>query len=151
LAHVAHRLMIDPFARLAGGAPTNNPFFSRRDVTHNSFVSSKLWVVEPCDLWVDEAMPLKFDYDYTMQHLFAFGDVCRVDAIVTDYDSGKLKGGCQEYRTNDLERSMVRRLMHKYPDNITVNTRRGDTEVRLRWKGGHAHDRFATTQPNPPQ
>ena len=133
---VYSELMLRPLAKLAGVAPTDNPFFSRKPVHTAAFISSKLMVVEPCDLWFDETMSLKMDYDYTMQHLMKYGEVARIDKAVTRYDSGVAKGGCQDYRNDDLERSMAEILTRRYPHNITYNTRRGEqTEVLLKWKG----------------
>ncbi len=120
-------------AMLAGCSPTANAYFYRKPVSPNLFVVGDLIAVRPCWLWFDAELPLKEDYDYTLQHLRAYGQVARLNRIMPTFRHRSNAGGAVAYRTPDLEDQAIAYLRAKWGDCIRPNTRRPH-EVLLRWK-----------------
>lgn len=118
--------------KLAGTAPTNNPFFSNLQVHTRAFVRSPLWVIKPNELRLDEQFLVKFDYDYTLQHIHQLGGVCRVDGFVTEFDYGKQKGGHVDTRTLETQHEAIRRLEKKWGNRVIRRNPRRDGEILLR-------------------
>jgi hypothetical protein len=116
---------------LGGTAPTNNPYFSRQPVSTRTFVRSPFWVIRPNPLRLDPKLLVKFDYDYTLQHIEKFGGVCRVDEFVTEFDYGKLPGGHVDSRTMDTQEQAIDYLQHKWGPKIVRRNPRRPGEVLL--------------------
>ena len=80
--------------------------------------------VKPCDVFFDEKLSLKEDYDYTLQHLQKYGNCFRYQKYLFTFDHYTNKGGAVDYRTNDEEQKTIRYLMSKWGDKIRLNTKR---------------------------
>lgn len=120
-------------ARLGGVAPTPNAFYARDRVLDFGFVSAKLNVVLPSSPRYDETLRLKADYDFTLQHVEAYGAVARCDWLLPRYGSVTNRGGCQQYRSDDLARECAATLAARWPDSVVwPHPRRGDREILLR-------------------
>jgi hypothetical protein len=120
-------------AQLAGCAPTANPYFSRRRVHATGFVVGDLvWVAGGCPLRWDTTLALKEDYDYTCQHLAAYGKVARCDWLLATFAHRTNRGGAVAYRTPELEDATIAQLIHRWPQAVRPNARRPH-EVLLRW------------------
>lgn len=136
-------------AYYAGVAPTDNAYFTRSMFNLSGFIRSALTAYRPnSGLFYDDQFPLKGDYDLTLQHLTKFGRVARVDSLLASFAYGQGSGGCVDYRTPELEEEVIAKLMAKWPNNITPNSKRPG-EVRLRWKGvdsGPAEPQAEATQ-----
>lgn len=118
----------------AGVAPTDNAYFTRNEVNPTGFIRSAFTVYRPdSGLRYDHQFPLKGDYDLTCQHLAKYGRVARCDNILASFAYGQGSGGCVAYRTPEMERDVIEKLMAKWPGVITPNPKR-EGEVRLRWK-----------------
>ena len=124
-------------AKLGGCAPTTNKFFYKPDrpVGLAHFIMGQLMVVLPCDLRFDLDAGTKEDYDYTLQHLYTFGVVARVDGLLGNFKHFESRGGWGLQRTTEFDTEMARRLIAKWPDDVKPNARRGDHEVLMRWSG----------------
>jgi hypothetical protein len=119
-------------ARLGGCAPTANPFFSAQRVHPSGYIVGDLIVVAPGEPRFDPQFRLKEDYDFTCQHLRAYGSVARVDYLLADFAHRKNPGGAVAYRTAELEDQAIERLMIKWPGVFRGNPRRPH-EVLLKW------------------
>lgn len=130
--------MFETGAKLAGVAPTANPFYwtPGRDVKAHAFIVGDLNLVKPCDLLFDEDLRLKEDYDYTLQHLDRYGVVARCDNMLVTFVHRSNPGGAVDVRTPALEQATIAQLREKWGDAIRDNTRRPN-EILLnlkRWK-----------------
>lgn len=124
--------MADTGALLGGRAITSNPLSYRRPLTTVGFVNGLL-VVAPSPERFDETLVTKADWDYTLQHLHAYGGVARVDALLMDFPYRKGRGGCEDYRTQQLLEEGAAALLDKWPDAVKASpTKPG--ELRLTWK-----------------
>ena len=123
-------------ARLAGCAPTDNAFYFNPDkpVHSTAFIVGDFILVYPCQLRFDDELPLKEDYDYTLNHLSAFGRVARCNSILASFAHRTNAGGAVAYRTDALEQQAIQHLKSKWGDAIKDNPRRPN-EILMRWKG----------------
>lgn len=119
--------------RLAGAAPTDNAYFCRREVTTDGFIRSGFTVHRPNPLRYDPELPLKEDYDLTLQHLRQYGGAVRVDALLMTYQQRSNRGGVQDYRTPEAEAAACRLLLARWPDHLRAHATRAN-ELTLRWK-----------------
>jgi hypothetical protein len=120
-------------AYLAGAAATNNPYFAKRELNPKGFCLGDMIMVRPgCDLWFDENLRLKEDYDYTLQHLARFGRVARMERVLPSWSHRKNEGGAVAYRTSDIEQQTIQYLLSKWPGALREQHRRQD-EVQMQW------------------
>lgn len=70
------------------------------------------------DIFYDEDLPLKEDYDMTLQHLQRYGRVLRFNAYHYDVKQAEQKGGCAVYRNTDREREQFEMLQAKWGTKI---------------------------------
>lgn len=128
----------DSGAQLAGAAPTANPYFSRNRVHPSAFIVGDLMLVAAgCPLRFNPELRLKEDYDYTCQHLAAYGKVARVDNLLAGFTHRTNKGGAVAYRTPEAEAQAIATLTRLWPAHIKPNVKRPG-EVLLRWKPAQA-------------
>lgn len=135
IGDAVQRLASSPY-KLAGGAPTNNAYFTRKRTTDKGFIKSGFWVVEPCGLMLDELLKTKFDYDYTLQHVFRFGGVTRCDDLIFDFNQFTMAGGHSVDRTKDdksREYNAIRYLEGKWGTEIIRRNPRRPGEILLKF------------------
>ncbi len=133
--HMLNR-MKEADVRLAGIAPTANIFYFNPEkcVSKNLFIVGDFIIVDECDLFFDEKLRLKEDYDYTLQHLTKYGAVARCNDVLAHFLHRTNAGGACAVRTSALEKEMILYLKLKWgTDKIRDNGRRPD-EILLRWK-----------------
>ena len=66
----------------------------------------------------DEALPLKEDYDMTLQHLNKFRKVLRVNSHFYSVKQSEQTGGCATYRNYKREEEQLQRLIDKWGSKI---------------------------------
>ena len=120
---MADRLQSSPY-KLAGVMPAANPFWSRKPVKNDVFIIGSCMMVAPSELRHDEALPLKEDYDFTLQHVQEFGGVVRSDDIIAEYQHYTNKGGAVHQRNTRREREAISRLQGKWGNAVKENPRR---------------------------
>ncbi len=120
-------------AKLAGAAPTDNPFFLNpgKPVRQGNFIVGDFIVVQPCHQRFDERLMLKEDYDYTLQHVEGFGGVARCDNVLASFLHRGNAGGACAFRTSEREQDAIRFLKAKWPGLLHDHPSRAD-EVVLR-------------------
>jgi hypothetical protein len=129
LIHLEHALDSTGLA-LAGCSPTDNLYFAKDGVSTRKFVVGDLIMVRPTDLRFDEALRLKEDYDFTLQHWATYGGAARCDYIAPSFAHYTNAGGAVAARTADLEQETIAYLKAKWPGMIRDNPRRAN-EVLL--------------------
>jgi hypothetical protein len=118
--------------RLAGGPPTDNAFYSSDGNSTSLFIRGGLWVVLPNECRIDTRLPLKYDYDYCVQHHQRYGGMLRVNRYLWTFRQRTNSGGCQEYRTPAAEEAACRYLVEKWPGLVARHaTRRHEVTLRL--------------------
>lgn len=127
--------LLETNAKLAGVAPTANPFFfnPKSVVSTNHFIVGDLMLIMPTKLRFDPQFQFKEDYDFTLQNLKAFGCVARYNGILAEFKHYTNKGGAVAFRTTAKEQVVIARLKAKWGDCISDNTKRPN-EILLRPK-----------------
>ena len=83
-----------------------------------SYISGSFNGFINCPLYFDENLPLKEDYDFTLQMLNKFRKVLRFNAYGLSKDDHKNIGGCANYRTIAKEREQMEMFQKKWGKKI---------------------------------
>ena len=110
--------------KLWGIYMVKNHFFMSNAIDPAGFCISSMSGIISSDIRFDETMPLKEDYDFTLQHVKAFKKVARFNNVCIDALHYTNKGGCQDYRSDDRESEAVDILLGRYPTLIRLNPKR---------------------------
>lgn len=73
------------------------------------------------DCWYDERLPLKEDYDMTLQQLNKHRVVFRVNKYHYDVKQAEQAGGCATYRNFEREKAQLELLQKKWGKDIVKN------------------------------
>jgi len=76
----------------------------------------------------DEELPLKEDYDLSLQHMRRYGGCLRVNYACYDVKQAEQEGGCAVYRNSAAERDQFMKLRRKWGSDIVkkdTSSRRG--------------------------
>jgi hypothetical protein len=113
-------------AHLIGVAPTTNPLIynPRRLVHPNVFINGPLMGIRVTNLRFDTDLPVKCDYDFTVQHIASRRGVLRFDGLWQDNDFDTLPGGRSCYKKEGDKEASFRRLLQKWPGFFRPNTKR---------------------------
>lgn len=113
-------------AKLAGVAPTANAFYFNpaSPLSSAAFIIGDLFAALPCGLFFDEELRLKEDYDYTLQHLRAYGRVARVNSVLATFAHYTNPGGVVGYRSPAEEQKAIALLKLKWPGRVLDNPKR---------------------------
>lgn len=119
-------------AKLVGASPTGNPLNYRVPVqTHHTIIASLCAIFESEPRFRKD-MSLKEDYDFTCQHIEAYGKVLRLEGILPNYRHYTNRGGAVARRTTEAEQRAIELLKARWPQAIFDHPRRPN-EVVLRW------------------
>lgn len=94
-------------------------------VFHTYVTASCMGILNDGRTRFDESFPVKEDYELCLRCLKDDGAVLGVRYLYWVNDHWKTEGGCREYRTQDMERNAIQRLMRMYPGLIRRVTRGG--------------------------
>lgn len=122
---------------LAGTASTMNRYFyhPEKPLSLHHFIGGWCTLSKyPSELKYDTKLKTKEDYDITLQHIKAYGGAVRINYLAPNFQHYNNKGGVVDTRTDSIEVESVKYLKKKWGNTISVNTRRGNTEILLRVK-----------------
>lgn len=130
-----HDMMNQHGAKLAGVAPTANPYFYNPDraVSTGLFIVGDLMLIAPSKLRFDTKFQFKEDYDFTLQNIQAFGCVARCNFLLAEFKHYTNKGGAVAFRTTAKEQKVIAGLKAKWGTCIVDNVKRPN-EILLRSK-----------------
>lgn len=111
-------------ARLAGCAPLANAFYSNGKVKTQHWIMAQVFAVEPSTPRFDPDTCPREDYDFTAQHLEAYGAVARHDGLLPDFRHWGNRGGCQDWRTDERSQRVNALLLGRWPQYLRENTKR---------------------------
>ena len=113
-------------AKLGGAAATDNPYFAPAGISSWALIVGDLSIHLPNPIRYDPEMPLKEDFELSIQHLQAYGEVCRVNDIIPSWLHRTNAGGAVAYRTPELEQEAIDRIKELHPGWIRDNPRRNN-------------------------
>lgn len=83
------------------------------------------------DLRYDENLPLKEDYDMTLQQCKKYRGVLRLNKFFYDCKQSKQAGGCAAYRNYEREKSQLELLQKKWgKDIVRIDTTKNNNQKR---------------------
>ena len=91
----------------------DKPFIFRQYV-----LGSCMGMVNDGSLYFDEEFKTKEDYEVSLRHIQQFGGVLRARYLYFENTHWGDDGGCKDYRTDQLERAMINKLIQRYPKFI---------------------------------
>lgn len=104
------------------GLKTESAPISQRDEKPFIFktyaTASCMGIVNDTDLRFDENFPVKEDYEISCRHIQMYGGILGVRYIYWENHHWDTNGGCGDYRTDQLERECINKLLKKYPNYI---------------------------------
>lgn len=83
-----------------------------------SYIGGPFMVHLDTELRFDERLPLKEDYDFTLQNLNKFRKVLRLNKYFYDVRQAEQTGGCATYRSIDEEMTQFKLLQKKWGSKI---------------------------------
>ena len=117
-----YSILCDEFGFKHWGIMCNQDALSYRQTTPFSTVS---YIGSPFSVFLkgnplryDERLPLKEDYDMTLQNCNKYRGCLRVNKYHYDCKQSKQKGGCATYRNHDREMEQLRLLQKKWGNKI---------------------------------
>lgn len=144
VAAVMRRGLDQTGARLAGVAPTANPYFYQHPLKDWGFIVGDLIAVEAgCPLRFDDQLRLKEDYDYTILHLEVYDAVARCDEILATFRHRDNAGGAVAYRTPAAEQEAISYLKAKWPGWLRDNPKRPNEILLARRRRKATPGRFS--------
>lgn len=103
------------------------PFNFRRYIT-----ASCMGIVNDGTMFFDENFPVKEDYEIGLRHIQQFGGVLGIDYFVWQNSHWKDEGGCRDYRSDQMERECINRLIKMYPQYIqSVSNKKSQYSIKL--------------------
>lgn len=130
VAIIQKRIKKFPQIRLAGVNPTSNELNVKQEFKTLGFIIGDFLYCLPCELRFDEALTLKEDYDFTLQHLKKFGGVLRNDDLIPSFKHYENAGGAVDFRNGTREQQNILYLRKKWGNLIKPHPKRSN-EITL--------------------
>lgn len=118
---------------LWGLYPSPNHFFMSDKIQPAGFCANAFMGIVTSDIRYDPNLYLKEDYDFIIKHILKYKKIIRFCGYTAKAKYASNKGGCQSYRTAEIEDRAVSYLLGKYPWCVFPHPRRSH-EVVLKFK-----------------
>lgn len=89
------------------------PFIFKAYVT-----ASCMGIINDGEFMFDELFKVKEDYEICLRHIIAKGGIVAARYIFWENEHWTTEGGCKDYRTMDIEKDAINRLIELYPSMI---------------------------------
>jgi hypothetical protein len=96
-------------------------------IFHTYVTASCMGILNDGKTRFDESFPVKEDYELCLRCLREDGAILGVRYLYWVNDHWKTEGGCRDYRTQEMEREAIQRLIRRFPGMIRRVTRGGST------------------------
>jgi len=113
--------------------PISNRFFMSKKITNNQFIIASIFWMIKTNLIFDENLPLKEDYDFTLQNYITYGWGLRYNYISFKAKHYTNAWWCQTERTDDREKESCNYLLQKWNDLVKLNPKR-ENEILINIK-----------------
>lgn len=113
--------------------PVQNAFFMSKTIKVNQFIIASAFGMIKTDLKFDENLPLKEDYDFTIQNYIKYGWAIRYNYITFKAKHYTNAWWCQTERNDNREKISCDYLKQKWWDFIKENPKR-ENEILLNLK-----------------
>ena len=80
--------------------------------------ASCMGIINDGEFYFDEAFPVKEDYELCLRHLREKRGILGIRYLYWENEHWDKSGGCNSYRTIEMERDAIKKLVERYPENI---------------------------------
>lgn len=87
-------------------------------------------IINDGEYYFDESFKVKEDYEICLRHVKDKGGILGVRYLHWENDHWDKKGGCKDYRTYDIEKDAIKRLVKMYP-GMVKNAKRKANEFTI--------------------
>lgn len=95
-------------------------------------LASCMGIINDGTLYFDESFRVKEDYEISLRHVQQFGGIVRAEYMYFENEHWTGDGGCKDYRTDELERDCINRLIQLYPRFIrNVSNKSSQYTIKL--------------------
>ncbi len=98
------------------------PFLTRTYLT-----ASCMGMVNDGEFFFDESYPVKEDHEICLRHMQKYGGIYGIRYMHWQNEHWTTEGGCKDYRTIEMEREAIKRLIKQYPGMIRKAKRKANT------------------------
>jgi len=88
--------------------------------------ASCMGIINDGEYFFDESYPVKEDYELCLRHIRDKGGILGVRYIHWQNDHWGRDGGCKDYRTVDMERETIKKLVKAYPGMVKSAKRKAN-------------------------
>lgn len=92
--------------------------------------ASCMGVVNDGEFYFDESFGVKEDYELCLRHIKEKGGILAARYLFWENHHWETQGGCKDYRTQEMERDAIKRLIRMYPGMIR-KIKRGGSEYSI--------------------
>lgn len=97
------------------------PFLFRSYVT-----ASCMGIINDGEYYFDEEYKVKEDYEICLRHIVDKGGILAIRYLHWENEHWKKDGGCKDYRTIEMERDAIKKLIKQYPKMIRSAKRKAN-------------------------
>lgn len=95
-------------------------------LTRTYLTASCMGLVNDGEFYFDEDFKVKEDYEICLRHILKYGGILGIRYIHWENEHWITEGGCKDYRTIDVERDAIKRLIQMYPNMIKSAKRKAN-------------------------
>jgi glycosyltransferase involved in cell wall biosynthesis len=87
-------------------------------LTRSYLTASCMGLVNDGEFYFDESYKVKEDYEICLRHLQKYGGIYAIRYLHWENEHWTTEGGCKDYRTIEVEREAIKRLIKQYPGMV---------------------------------
>lgn len=95
-------------------------------LTRTYLTASCMGMVNDGEFYFDEEYRVKEDYEICLRHIEKYGGICGIRYIHWENEHWDTDGGCKDYRTVQVERDAIKKLIKRYPGMIAKAKRKAN-------------------------
>jgi glycosyltransferase involved in cell wall biosynthesis len=88
--------------------------------------ASCMGIVNDGEFYFDEDFKVKEDYEICLRHIVKYGEILQFGYVHWENEHWSTEGGCRDYRTVDIEKDAIKRLVKMYPGMVRSAKRKAN-------------------------
>jgi len=92
-----------------------------------------LGIINDSDFHFDENFELKEDYEFVLRHFKKYGGHLKTRQFYWANKHWENKGGCVDYRTDEIEQKSLELLKNRYGGMITQSKAKNKHQISIKW------------------
>jgi hypothetical protein len=107
------------------GSPKGN--YPYKPILFQAYVTAScMGIINDGEYMFDESFKVKEDYEICLRHIRDKGGILAIRYLHWQNDHWGKEGGCKDYRTIDIERDAIKRLIKMYPGMVSKAKRKAN-------------------------